>query len=237
MLVAIELDTIRAAVGDDRFNAMFSSMKNNKPEKGRLKLSQYWNKSSTHSFMTATTDEEAATAAEEAPEKAGHRSVTKGDWYYFYNHPKYLLKHPAGAWQGLNSICMDDTPGEQTYSGFGVGIVTEPEMLDEMARAYNQPRTERDYEDVVKKFAPDEAAAKKAKKKWKDLYKSVSEDVPAEYKEGEGFEKKITAQDILTADEHVIDGTKRKGGFLVGRSKKLMAKEIESARGAKAVAQ
>jgi len=153
VLVAIELDTIRAAVGDNRFNAMFSSL-NQLPEREHLKLNQYWTKSSTAAFMRRTDE---AAAAQNGPEEVGKRSVKKGEWYYFYNHPKYLLKHPGGAFQGENSICMDDTIGAQKYSGFGVGVLTEPEMLQEMAKAYNRDRTERDYQKLVEKFAPDKA--------------------------------------------------------------------------------
>ena len=44
-------------------------------------------------------------------------TLIPGQWYYFYNHPKYLLKHPGGAWQGENSIYMgrdkDGKPGRQ----------------------------------------------------------------------------------------------------------------------------
>ncbi|AFZ22999.1 hypothetical protein Cylst_0670 [Cylindrospermum stagnale PCC 7417] len=52
--------------------------------------------------------------------KANNRPVKIGEWYYFYNHPKYLLKHPAGEWQGENSIYMGkDDKGTQLWSGLG----------------------------------------------------------------------------------------------------------------------
>ncbi len=233
VLVAIELDTLRAAVGDERFNEMFSWWPNQEPERGKLRINQYASKSSTKDVMGSTSE---AVLTLFGPEEVGKRSVKKGEWYYFYNHPKYLLKHPGGAFQGENSICMDDTQGAQKYSGFGVGVLTEPQMLDEMAQAYNGRRTERDYETLVKQYAPSAAAAKKSTQTWETVYASVEFDkVPTEYWAAWGFPDKVDAKAILDAPEYTIDGTKRKGGFVSGAGKKLDPTKVAAARNPKAL--
>src|SRR5689334_25032474 len=111
---------MRAAVGDERFNEMFSSL-TQQPERGLLTLNKNRATSSTKGFMIDTAEK---AASQQGPEEVGRRTVAKGEWYYFYNHPKYLLKHPGGSFQGENCVCMDATPGAQKYSGFGVGILT-----------------------------------------------------------------------------------------------------------------
>jgi hypothetical protein len=229
VLVAIELDTMRAAVGDERFNEMFSSLEQ-KPERGLLQVNKNPGRSSTAGFMTATDEK---VKSQSAPEQVGRRSVIKGEWYYFYNHPKYLLKHPGGSFQGENSICMDDTQGAQKYSGFGVGILTEPEMLDEMARAYNEPRNERDYELLVGAFASDQGRGKTSSQTWKDLYDAIPfYKVPRENWAGAfgGFPDQVGAKDILDAPALTIGNTTRKGGFQSGVGKKLDAAKVAAAR-------
>src|SRR6185295_5816167 len=68
-----------------------------------------------------------------------------GEWYYFYNHPKYLLKHPGGAWQGENSLYMGkNSAGQRLWAGLGASNVSEDAMYAEMVSAYNAPRDKND---------------------------------------------------------------------------------------------
>ncbi len=71
-------------------------------------------------------------------------NVKTGDWVYFHNHPKYLIKHPAGYWQGENAIYN----GDGTWSGFGASNKTSEEMHEELLDAYNGPRTSLDTKKV-----------------------------------------------------------------------------------------
>lgn len=224
-LVAIELDTMRAAVGDKRFDEMFSS-RTEQPEHELLRIHKNHKLSSAGQFMTGTAEKLVT-----GPEQVGHRTVTKGEWYYFYNHPKYLLKHPGGSFQGENCICMDDTAGQQKYSGFGVASVTEPEMLEVMARAYNEDRTERDYQLLVEAFAPEKAQAKQPNQTWKSLYDDTSWwRIPKENRVWFGFPDKVTGTDILKEPELKIGEVTRKGGFVPGVGKKLDANKVAAAR-------
>jgi hypothetical protein len=225
---------MRKAVGNERFNEMFSSLKQG-PERGLLQVNKNPFQSSTAKFMTSTDEK---VQSQKGPEKVGHRSVRKGEWYYFYNHPKYLLKHPGGSFQGENSVCMDDTPGEQKYSGFGVGILTEPEMLEEMRRAYNEPRNERDYELLVKAFAPEKAQAKTSSQTWEELYDAVPfYKVARENLPFVGFPNTIDAKDIIEAPPYTIGNVTRKGGFQSGVGKKLAAAAVAEARNPPVVVQ
>lgn len=231
VLVAIQLNTIRRAVGDDRFNLMFSKWPGQEPERGLLRINWSWGSAANFQSPTA----ESFWSGWLGPEAPGHRSVKKGERYYFYNHPKYLLKHPGGAFQGENSICMDDTQGQQTYSGFGVGIKTEAQMLDEMALAYNAPRTERDYETLARRFGPSEAASKAPHQTWKSVYEDLewSDKIPKEYSDtfpDSNFPDQVDAKAIMDAPEHIIDGTKRKGGFVSGSGIRLDPTKVSEGR-------
>src|SRR6185295_17223590 len=86
-------------------------------------------------------DQRTGSATEEEKESL----LIPGQWYYFYNHPKYLLKHPGGAWQGENSLYMGkNSSGERTWAGMGASNMTEDGMLDEMVSAYNLARDDAD---------------------------------------------------------------------------------------------
>lgn len=226
VLVAIELDAIRAAVGDERFDELFSDQSGKLALRGRLTITQFKTTSSLNGFID-TAD------ASSPQERVGYRSVKKGGWYYFFNHPKYLLKHPDGVFQGENSVCMNATPGAQTYSGFGVGIKTEPEMLDVMAGAYNNPRSARDFEVLVRDWAPDAAAAKTDREEWAEVYARIErKQVPVQYWQGSGWPDKVNAQAILDEPELEVKNVTRKGGLvLTDGEKRLNADAVRQARG------
>jgi hypothetical protein len=140
--IACEIDAVRAAIGDARFDALYGSSDTDIPEDRRLRVG-------TNTFVPnvwfggLVTHTEAATSGAGTP---GNRPVKIGEWYYFQNHPMYLKKHPGGAWQGENAVYVGVGPeGKQLWIGLGSSTgpplnrpeVTEDQMIDEMLEAYN----------------------------------------------------------------------------------------------------
>ncbi len=138
-MVAIELDAVRAAVGDRVFDRCFGSV----GAPGlvqQLKISQRIADTPLYALMRFT---DAAHAADE-PGALGKRPVQAGEWYYFSNVPDYLLKHPGGAWRGENALCLGVQNGKQMWSGLGA-TYDEEGMMRALVEAYNRPRDEADF--------------------------------------------------------------------------------------------
>ena len=136
MMIAIEYRAIKSAIGRQRFDRAFLG-----PAR-RVKI-----------IMAAAKRDDVLGPWLKTIEEPSEAKVEAGDWVYFANHSSYLDKHPAGAWQGENALCVGkNAAGELLYSGFGVHEVTAAEMHLELKKAYNVPRT-----------AEDEATA------WRDL--------------------------------------------------------------------
>jgi len=207
-IVAIELETLRAAVGDDKFDAHFGSPKKAIPASKRLHVKT--GKGSSADGLLVATD----AAAKGDAGTANNRPVKVGEWYYFYNHPKYLLKHPGGAFQGENSIYMGlNSAGQQTWEGLGSGRVTEAGMLDVMVADYNRPRDDEDARAIV---------GIRAQNGGKLPAKYILEaDGGTEFHDSLGSGQ--AARDkILNEDQgYEIDGRARTGGFLSTVGKKL----------------
>ncbi|MDA8403513.1 MAG: hypothetical protein M0Z56_04850, partial [Desulfobacteraceae bacterium] len=183
----------------------------------RLRVKQGTKGTPVEAFMTKT---DAARTGNSGT--FGNRPANQGDWYYFYNHPKYLLKHPGGAFQGENAVYMGkNDKGEQLWSGLGISNVTETGMLDSMLEAYN---SDRDIDDVR------ELAAIRARN---------GGTLPAKYllpeEGGTEFEKSLgtgpaARQKILDEPAYTIDGVERKGGFLAEAGKKLDPEKVKEMR-------
>jgi hypothetical protein len=235
-LIAINYDTMRAAIGDDKFDELFSSLSGKPPKKGLLQITSTGNREAAelnplNEFMMETkAAQEVRSKGDAAAGTPGNRPVKKGEWYYFYNHPMYLLKHPAGAFQGENAICMDDTPGAQKWAGFGVSSVTEKEMLEEMAETYNDRRDENDYRRLLQLYASDVLQQKKDET-YQELYNKHQARIPKEYHKESGiFPANITPNDILNAPAYTIGNTTRKGGFLIQVGKVLNHNKLQEIR-------
>jgi hypothetical protein len=204
-VVAVQTDAVRAAIGDAKFDAHFGGT-NGPGSEGLLVIKQGWDGSSVGKYVKQTDP-----AAKGEVGSPGKRPAKVGDRYYFYNHPRYLLKHPGGAWQGENSLFEGEEGGVQYWSGLGAGHKTEEDLLTAMRTAYNLPRTPRDIEVLNQRHgSPD---------KW-----------PPEYKEkkdgGSEFPDRLDAnKDILDAPEYKIGDTSRKGGF-----KAAAGREIDTAK-------
>ena len=223
---ALQTDALRAAVGDAAFDRAFGSTDGSTPTKGYLTITPIG--SSIDSFLR-TTDPFGI----RDPGSVGHRDAQPGEHYYFQNHPKYLLKHPAGAWQGENAlyagVAGKDVPvrdpdkdndddglkkGEQVWTGFGADLMTEPALYKEMVSAYNQPRDADDLKWLSSHFGADPAG-------W-----------PKEYQENSGsFPDSITVKDVLNAEPYTVRGRERTGGFLPTSGKVLDVGKVKDIRG------
>ncbi|MEO8541643.1 MAG: peptidoglycan-binding protein [bacterium] len=224
-LLAVEYETLRAAVGNAAFDKEFGSADRETPEDRRLTLAPKLAAPGKNRFMKQA---DAAKTGETG--KAGDRPASVGDWFYFMNHPRYLLKHPAGAWQGENSVYMGRTNGIQMWAGMGTDNnnptapstrVTEMEMLNAMVAAYNRPRDSDDEARLVQVRAenggvlPDELEP--TKKFFPDQLSGPSDilSAPAEKLKVKGL---------------VDDDFERKGGFDARAGKSLDANAVKALR-------
>jgi hypothetical protein len=234
-IVAVEIDTLRAAIGDEAFDERFGSASKLVPESARLRVRA----------GTAGTPVEgklkAAEAATGDPGTIGKRPLKLGDWVYFYNHPKYLLKHPGGAWQGENAVYLgDNAAGQQLFSGLGADSKTEEGMLDvDMVQAYNTARDGDDYVRLLDTYARDAPEVASPDRAYKDhdipytksLYEKYKSKIPAMYHEDSGeFEDTTTREKILTDPPYTLKGTTRKGGFVAEVASRLDPAEVGKLR-------
>jgi hypothetical protein len=204
-IMAIQYRTLMQTMGREKFDEVFGSK--DKPVKRTMMIEAQPSKENPISALSDFT--QAAKTGNEG--KFGQRPAKPGEWYYFYNHPKYLLKHPAGAFQGENALCMGENEhGEQTWRGYGVNEVTEQEMLEEMANAHNSSRTEQD------------------KARIKDM---ADKGFDVSIFEKTNFPDQIKWEDILSAPAFTYGGTTRKGGFMVRAGQDLNADLIAQLMG------
>ena len=135
--IVSEVDSIRAAIGDQKFDELYGS--EDKDVQPRLELGQ--NGSNALSGGKLKYRDMAGGQG-----TIGHRPATVGEWHYFYNHPQYLLKHPAGVYQGENAMLREETApnGDQLWEGLGQRKVTERQMYANMMADYNRDRNEWD---------------------------------------------------------------------------------------------
>jgi hypothetical protein len=209
-IVCMQHDSLRAAIGDKKFDEKFGSTDKQVPESARLRIRQYTSKTGIDEFMTDT---------EESIKGDGgtfnNRPLKPGDWCYFYNHPKYLLKHPGGAFQGENSIYVGkDDNGDQIFSGMGVDRATETKMMLAMIQSYNYDRDEWD-EKALARIKADNGGT-----------------LPAKYEDNDTeFPHTLTdIQQILDEPEYELDGTKRKGGFVPDSGRRLDPGKVAAAK-------
>lgn len=210
---AMEYETLRAAVGDKKFDQTFGSANPQEDAAvggNRLRIAP--NGSTPISqFLEATKLAEMSQDGKHPEGKLSDKELddhlVPGQWYYFYNHPKYLLKHPGGAWQGENSLYMGrDNKGKRLWAGLGATNKTEDEMVEEMVMAYRGAR------DVH-----DERTMKERGIKNDD---GTYNDPKYDPTKGE-FKNVVTKQEILTDPAYTIDGVERKGGFLAAAGTQL----------------
>ena len=141
-MVAIELDAVRAVVGDKLFDRCFGTP-SGKARIRQLKLSQRLSDTPLYELLRFT-DGALAAQQDKSRGELGKRPVKTGEWYYFANASDYEFKHPAGPWRGENALCLGDEGGKQSWSGLGA-TYDEEGMLRALVTRYNAPRTEEDY--------------------------------------------------------------------------------------------
>jgi peptidoglycan hydrolase-like protein with peptidoglycan-binding domain len=204
-IVAVELDTLRAALGDAEFDRRYGA--DGQP----LVIAQ---------GMGGTPLEDAMVSVEVGG-GIGNRDLVAGDWVSFYNHPRYLLKHPGGDWQGENAVYTGtDADGCQRFTGLGAAGKSEWDLLATMAAHYSAPRTADDYVmllDLYVSDAPEREDPRYAARELeyvRGLYERYLGRIPWQYREGSGaFPDTCTDQDILDAPPYILDGALRVGGF------------------------
>jgi hypothetical protein len=205
-VIAMQFDTVRRAIGDHKFDKMFGSAEAAEDRAvdadSRLRLSTNGTPMDqlTKATELATKGYSRDQAVGKVTDEEKDKLLKPGEWYYFYNHPKYLLKHPGGAWQGENSLYMGKNgAGERLWSGMGASNKTEDAMVDEMVGAYNGRRDKEDEREMK------ERGIKNADGTYAD----------AKYDPAGGtFKDRVTRDDILNDPPYELDGTTRKGGFL-----------------------
>jgi peptidoglycan hydrolase-like protein with peptidoglycan-binding domain len=217
-ILVIQMDALRAPIGDDAFDARFGSPDESLPETTRLLIHV---KSAETPLERRLFNQNADKSWNPGP--YGARNVKVGDRIYFYNHPRYLLKHPGGAWQGENAVYEGfNEAGQQTFSGLGATGKSEDAMLEEMAGAYNQDRSGDDYATLCNWYAPDAPEVVNPSREFLDhdlattqaVYEKYKSRVPKEFREESGqYPEHIEPADILSAKPYTLHGTTRKGGF------------------------
>ncbi len=207
-IIAIESDAVRAAIGDQKFDQRFGSIDSKVPEDQRLRI-----RTGRQGTIVELAIEQTAEAAAGDGGSFGNRPVKEGDWCYFYNHPRYLLKHPGGAFQGENAVFVGlNDAGKQVFSGMGVSRVVETRMILDMIDAYNQPRDDFDDKELASITAQNGGV------------------LPSKYDAASGeFPDQLTkVEDVLDEPEYELDGRKRKGGFVASSVKRLDTAKVEA---------
>ncbi len=238
---AIQYDTIRAAVGNERFDEIFGSTTKEIAKERRLRIAaRDLEDSPLASYLIPT-------EVAEEPGKAGNtvgarQNIQVGEWYYFGNYPKYLLKHPGSNFAGEHSLYVGKTlKGEQLWSGFGIVNVTEEGMLEEMVKAYNQDQSDADREEIARLV---DQVYEDNWDRFKDRYEpeEFREEVE-QYVRGvfvphidvDGhdtvFPNKISVEDILSASpyRHPLSGDILRPGLHLDSGRKLDAEMVRRA--------
>lgn len=153
---AMQSDTVRAAIGDDKFDEQYGSTDDEKDQIVRKAGRQLVIAASAQATVdpmivhTDFTNTHGKKTAGDLQEK-DYAALKPGEWYYFKNHPKYLNKHPGGAWQGENAIYMGTNErGDRLWAGLGAKKETEAHMYATMVTAYNRERNDYDFEVMIR---------------------------------------------------------------------------------------
>jgi hypothetical protein len=196
--VAIELDAVRAAIGDKVFDRCFGSTAGNGVLQ-QLTISQRIGETPLYSLMrytdTATTPKNGGTVVK--------RPVQVGEWYYFRNVPDYLLKHPAGAWQGENALYLGEQNGKQMWSGLGV-TSDEEGLMRVLVEEYNKARSKRDFDYLVRHF--------NSPMYWPREYKEgfAANDPDEHPVRNEGPRDVLKLEDVLAGQAATMDATDKR---------------------------
>jgi hypothetical protein len=152
---AMQSDTVRAAIGDSKFDELYGSTDEETDQLVRkanrqLVISTTTRASSDPMLVKTGFSKTHGSKTAGDLDDEDYAALKPGEWYYFRNHPQYLKKHPGGAWQGENSIYMGTNElGQRLWAGLGAKKDTEAHMYETMVSAYNRARTDYDYEKMI----------------------------------------------------------------------------------------
>ena len=210
-IVGKTLDNLRAAMGNELFDAHFGA-KGMPATRSQLEIGVGVKATPLHGLWDQVSEKDADFG------RVGARPVMAGDWFYFQNDPRYLTKHPAGYWQGENAICASATDSAQTWAGFGVEACSEAEMLKALVTAYNVPRDAADIASLESDFGTDRS-------QW-----------PTKYTEGYSAKNDgandITQLDVVTGflDGQPTSGLVQSSGIRLSATKVKALVESEQSR-------
>lgn len=202
-LVALEMNTLRKQIGDERFDELYSSFYG-PPEKSLLVLSSSPSLNVQYNELRKWNDYEKDEHGDFViDETTGEiKGLAPGDWGYIYNHPKFLLKHPASPYQGENAIYL----GNDKWAGLGVSPTTIENMLDDMRKGYNYSRSPEDYWRILRYYSSYDVGPYVGadRNTYKGLYDANLDKVKTEYKlVSEGGTLREEFNDL---DEYIEDG-------------------------------
>lgn len=213
-VVACEYDSVRAAVGDANFDQTFGSGEKDTPKSQRMRIKSGTNDTPLAAYMAPT-----ESVASGDVGTFDNRPANIGEWYYFCNHPMYLLKHPGNDWQGENAVYGGrNSDGHQVWTGLGADKETEENMIKEMIKYYDYPPYGYDLTKL-------------------DRIKSASGGtLPPQYQPG-FYPKSVTKEQILNDPPYTLEDpfshkkTTRKGGFVGSVGKKLDEDKLKRLKG------
>lgn len=213
-VVACEYDSVRAAIGDAKFDETFGSAAKETPEPRRIRIKSGTNDTPLAGYMAPT---ESATTGDVGT--FDNRPAKVGEWYYFSNHPMYLLKHPGNDWQGENAVYGGrDASGHQVWTGLGADKKTEQDLIDEMIEYYG--------------YAPYGYDLTKLEQ----IKNANGGTLPPQYMPG-FYPPTVTKEKILNDPPYTLDDpfthkkTTRKGGFVGSVGKKLDEDRLKRLKG------
>jgi hypothetical protein len=236
---AMEFESVRAAIGDEKFDSIFGSenatIDRSVEQSGhRMRITPQREKngpnlSTIRSFLKSTKIADMGRDGVHpngVSSKEMDENLIPGHWYYFCNHPKYLLKHPGGAWQGENSLYMGrNEDGERTWSGLGASNKTESHMFAAMVVAYNNPRGEHDEKAMKRSGVMGDDG------KYSTAPASKHAAAASAYNPTNGvFKDTIESSDVLSDPAYTIGDTTRKGGFLAGSGMEIDVEKVKAAK-------
>jgi hypothetical protein len=148
VIVALEFETVRAAIGNEKFDQRFGSDNPAidaaiSPEH-RLRISQNVRGTPIAELMKPTELNDVSQGERPPLNEEIDHYLKPGEWYFYSNHPSYLLKHPGGFWQGENCLYVGRTTGKRHWAGFGEADFTDAEILQKLVTNYNRPRDDSD---------------------------------------------------------------------------------------------
>jgi hypothetical protein len=138
-VVALELDAVRAVLGEPLFDRCFGSP-DRPPAVGPLQISPRLSDTPLYPLLRFTDGAQPGA----------------GEWYDFYNHRDYADKHPAGTWRKESALCLGNRDGVLIWGAFGA-VLDEDGVLRALAQRHDAPRDEDDRAWLERGYGPAES--------------------------------------------------------------------------------